>query len=151
MSEHEEALVLTNELMSAFSISFGSILVSIKGSNNSLYVFFHSFPCGCMRLPYLTWACKCANSWTVVIKKAYTAQHMLNSISAFYRVYVKEGQTEVQVQDWTAINRTPNEYYFMFDTRDKLPNEYYVDIKVNTSGEVDIYKKQIKFQIVNKK
>lgn len=87
----------------------------------------------------------------VVIKKAYTAQHMLNSISAFYRVYVKEGQTEVQVQDWTAINRTPNEYYFMFDTRDKLPNEYYVDIKVNTSGEVDIYKKQIKFQIVNKK
>ena len=39
----------------------------------------------------------------------------------------------------------------MFDTRDKLPNEYYIDIKVNTSGEVDIYKKQIKFQIVNRK
>ena len=87
----------------------------------------------------------------VVIKKAYTAQHMLNSIQAFYRIYVKEGQTEVQVQDWTRINRTPNEYYFMFDTKDKLPNEYYIDIKVNTSGEVDIYKKQIKFQIVNKK
>lgn len=87
----------------------------------------------------------------VVIKKAYTAQHVLNSIQAFYRVYVKEGQTEVQVQDWTKINRTPNEYYFMFDTQDKLPNEYYIDIKVNTSGEVDIYKKQIKFQIVNKK
>ena len=87
----------------------------------------------------------------VVIKKAYTAMHVLNSIQAFYRVYVKEGQTEVQVQDWTKINRTPNEYYFMFDTKDKLPNEYYVDIKVNTSGEVDIYKKQIKFQIVNKK
>jgi hypothetical protein len=87
----------------------------------------------------------------VVIKKAYTPLHLLNTIQSYYRVYVKEGQTEVQVQDWTKINRTPNEYYFMFDTRDKLPNEYYIDIKVNTSGEVDIYKKQIKFQIVNRK
>ena len=39
-------------------------------------------------------------------------------------------QTEVQVQDWTQINRASNEYYFIFDTRDKIPNEYNVDIKV---------------------
>ena len=33
--------------------------------------------------------------------------------------------TEVQVQDWTPINRTPNEYYFIFDMRDKIPNQYF--------------------------
>ena len=87
----------------------------------------------------------------VTIKKAYTGQQMLLDVSAFYRVYVKEGTTEVQVQDWTPINRTPNEYYFMFDMRDKLPNQYYVDIQVNTSGEKDTYKKQLTFNIVNKK
>jgi hypothetical protein len=87
----------------------------------------------------------------VTIKKAYTAQQMLLDVSAFYRVYVKEGTTEVQVQDWTPINRTPNEYYFMFDMRDKLPNQYYVDIQVNTSGEKDTYKKQLTFNIVNRK
>lgn len=87
----------------------------------------------------------------VTIKKAYTAQQMLLDVSAFYRVYVKEGTTEVQVQDWTPINRTPNEYYFMFDTRDKIPNQYYVDIQVNTSGEKDTYKKQLTFNIVNHK
>jgi hypothetical protein len=87
----------------------------------------------------------------VTIKKAYTAQQVLLDVSAFYRVYVKEGTTEVQVQDWTPINRTPNEYYFMFDMRDKIPNQYYVDIQVNTSGEKDTYKKQLTFQIVNKK
>lgn len=87
----------------------------------------------------------------VVIKKAYTTNHLLQKIDAHYRVYVREGQTEVQVQDWTKINRTPNEYYFIFDTRDKIPNEYYVDLKVISSGEVNTYKKQIKFQIVNKK
>jgi hypothetical protein len=87
----------------------------------------------------------------ITIKKAYTGQQLLENISAFYRVYVKEGTTEVQVQDWTPINRTPNEYYFIFDMRDKIPNQYYVDIQVNTSGEKDTYKKQLTFQIVNKK
>jgi hypothetical protein len=85
----------------------------------------------------------------VIIKKAFTTQKLLKPIDAYYRVYVKEGQTEVQVQDWTKINRTTNEYYFLFDTRDKIPNEYFIDIKVTSSGEVNTYKRQIKFQIVN--
>jgi hypothetical protein len=87
----------------------------------------------------------------VVIKKAYTTNQLQPNVDAFYRIYVREGQTEVQVQDWTKINRTPNEYYFIFDTRDKIPNEYYVDLKVVASGEINTYKRQIKFQIVNKK
>ena len=39
----------------------------------------------------------------------------------------------------------------MIDTRDKIPNEYFIDIKVESSGEVNTYKRQIKFQIVNTK
>ena len=87
----------------------------------------------------------------VIIKKAYTTNQQLPKIEGQYRVYVREGQTEVQVQDWTKLNRTPNEYYFIFDTSDKIPNEYYIDLKVISSGEVNTYKRQIKFQIVNKK
>ena len=87
----------------------------------------------------------------VTIKKAYTGQVLLQDISAFYRVYVREGTTEVLVQDWTPINKTPNEYYFIFDMRDKIPNQYYVDIQVNTSGEKDTYKRQLTFNIINKK
>jgi hypothetical protein len=87
----------------------------------------------------------------VTIKKAYTTQQLLQNIQAYYRIYVREGTTEVQVQDWTKVNRTPNEYYFMFDTRDKIPNQYYVDMRVDISGEKDTYKKELTFQIVNKK
>ena len=87
----------------------------------------------------------------VTIKQAYTAQQMLLNVSALYRVYVKEGTTEVQVQDWTPLNRTPNQYYFIFDMRDKIPNQYYVDIQVNSSGMKDTYKQQLTFNIVNKK
>ncbi len=87
----------------------------------------------------------------VTVKKAYTSQHMLEDVTVYYRVYVKEGTTEVQVQDWTQVNRTPNEYYFIFDMRDKIPNQYYVDLRLNISGERDIYKRQLTFQIVNRK
>ena len=87
----------------------------------------------------------------VVVKKAYSTMTLLQKVSVYYRVYVNEGTTEVQVQDWTQVNKTPNEYYFIFDTRDKIPNEYFIDLKVYTSGQVDTYKKQINFQIVNKK
>lgn len=87
----------------------------------------------------------------VTIKKAYTGQQLLLDISGFYRVYVMEGTTEVEVQDWTPLNRTPNEYYFIFDMRDKIPNQYFVDIQVNTSGEKDTYKRQLTFSIVNTK
>jgi len=87
----------------------------------------------------------------VVIKKAYTASQILTPVSSYYRIYVKEGTTEVEVQSWTQVNRSSNEYYFVFDTRDKIPNEYNVDIKVYSSGEVNTYKKTLTFQIVNKK
>ena len=87
----------------------------------------------------------------VIVKQAYTTNKQLPNVDVYYRVYVREGTTEVQVQDWTKVNRTPNEYYFIFDTRDKIPNEYFIDLKVISSGEVNTYKKQIKFQIVNKK
>jgi hypothetical protein len=87
----------------------------------------------------------------VVVKKQWSTNVQIPNIDIYYRIYVREGTTEVQVQDWTPVNRTPNEYYFMFDMRDKIPNEYFVDIKVNTSGEKDIYKDTLQFQIVNKK
>jgi len=88
----------------------------------------------------------------VTIKEAYTANQLLNKVEAYYRIYVKEGgKTEVQVQDWTQINKTSDGYYFIFDTKDKIPNEYFIDIKVNTDRNVDTYKRELKFQIVNKK
>lgn len=88
----------------------------------------------------------------VTIKKAYSTNQVLDNIEAYYRVYVKEGgSTEVQVQDWTRINKTPDSYYFIFNTIDKIPNEYFIDIKVVSDRNTDTYKRELQFQIVNKK
>ena len=88
----------------------------------------------------------------LTIKKAYSSNQVLNNIEAYYRIYVREGaNTEVQVQDWTRINKTTDSYYFMFDTTDKIPNEYFVDMKVISDRNTDTYKRALQFQIVNKK
>ena len=87
----------------------------------------------------------------VVLKKAYTTKEILTHVDVHYRIYVREGMTEVQVQNWTPVNRTSTGHYFLFDTKDKIPNEYFVDIKVVTDREVNTYKRELKFQIVNKK
>ena len=87
----------------------------------------------------------------MTLKKAYTAKEVLKHVECFYRVYVREGNIEVQVQDWTQINRTADGYFFVFDTTDKIPNEYFIDIKVNTDREVNTYKRELQFQIVSKK
>jgi hypothetical protein len=87
----------------------------------------------------------------LTIKEAYTSNQTLSNVDVYYRIYVKEGaNTEVQVQDWTKVNKTPDGYYFVFDTRDKIPNEYFVDVKVNSERNVDTYKRELQFQIVNK-
>jgi len=86
----------------------------------------------------------------VTIKQAYTSNTVLNNVESYYRIYVREGaNTEVQVQDWTRINKTPDGYYFVFDTRDKIPNEYFVDIKVVSDKKIDTYKRELQFQILN--
>ena len=88
----------------------------------------------------------------VTIKQAYSSKSVLGNVKAYYRIYVREGiNTEVQVQDWTRINKTNDGYYFIFDTTDKIPNEYFVDIKVISDRNIDTYKRELQFQIVNKK
>jgi hypothetical protein len=88
----------------------------------------------------------------VTIKQAYSSNSVLGNVKAYYRIYIREGiNTEVQVQDWTRINKTNDGYYFIFDTTDKIPNEYFVDIKVESERNIDTYKREIQFQIVNKK
>ena len=87
----------------------------------------------------------------VVVKQAYSSKSTLNYVKAYYRIYVREGaNTEVQVQDWTRINQTTDGFYFIFDTTDKIPNEYFIDIKVVSDKNTDTYKREIQFQIVNK-
>eukprot|EP01050_Picozoa_sp_SAG11_P000050 SAG11_NODE_1_length_64905_cov_182.268355_50_plen_676_part_00 len=66
-----------------------------------------------------------------------------------YRIYVKQGTTEVGVIPWSKINKTFTDNYFLLETSWMIPNEYYLDIKATSNQQVDTYSKVIKFQITN--
>lgn len=88
----------------------------------------------------------------LTIKMNYNRAPLFDKIKAYYRVYVNEGNIEVQVIEWSRVNSIGGDnYYFNFDTRDKIPNQYYVDFMVESYGSKNVYKKVLSFEIVNKK
>lgn len=68
----------------------------------------------------------------------------------YYRIYIKEGHTNVNVYDWTKLDIT-NENSFFFDTSFMIPREYTLEIKAKTHTEEIFYKEGIKFEIVSEK
>lgn len=66
-----------------------------------------------------------------------------------YRVYVKNGETEITVIDYDPIHMGVNGNFFWIRTMDLLPNEYFIDIKIVKGDEVKIHKKRFTFTIQN--
>jgi hypothetical protein len=69
----------------------------------------------------------------------------------YYRMYVLEGRTQVNVHDWTLVDKTNNENSFHFDTSCYIPREYHIELKGKTHTEEIHYKEPIKFEIVSEK
>jgi len=68
----------------------------------------------------------------------------------YYRLFVKEGHTDIIVYNWTQLDVT-NENSFYLDTNYLIPREYYMEFKGHTHTEEIYYKDQIKFEIVSEK
>jgi hypothetical protein len=73
---------------------------------------------------------------------------ILNDV--YYRLYIKEGRTNVIVHDWTLVDKT-NENSFFLDTSFYVPREYFMEIKGKTFNEEIFYDEIIKFEILSEK
>lgn len=67
-----------------------------------------------------------------------------------YRIFVKEGRTNVIVYDWTKTDVT-NENSFFLDTSYLIPREYYMEFKAKTYTEEIFYDEYVKFEIISEK
>lgn len=85
----------------------------------------------------------------VIVREEYSPRQNKLIDNVFYRLYIKEGQSEYTIIDYQSVNRTSNELFFLLDTESLIPNTYYVDIKVVKNNEVSILKNQLNFDIVN--
>lgn len=68
----------------------------------------------------------------------------------YYRMFIKEGKTNVIVHDWTKLDVT-NENSFTLDTGIYVPREYFIELKGRTHSEEIFYKDYIKFEILSEK
>ena len=66
---------------------------------------------------------------------------VLNDVS--YRMYVLEGHTQVNVHDWTKVDKTNNENCFYLDTSYLIPREYNIEFRGKINNEILNYKNSL--------
>lgn len=69
----------------------------------------------------------------------------------YYRIYIKEGETQIEYIPWNEVNRTEDSNFFLIDTSWFIPNDYYLEFKIESGSEIRTYKDIIQFQIVSEK
>lgn len=80
----------------------------------------------------------------------YTVNQRQKIASMSYRLYVKEGKNELSVIDYQPVESTSNDYYFLIDTASLLPNDYFLDVKVETNQEIITKTQALTFTVVSK-
>lgn len=68
----------------------------------------------------------------------------------YFRMFIKEGRTNVIVHDWTQLDVT-NENSFTLNTENYIPREYFIELKGKTHTEEIFYDDYIKFEIISEK
>ena len=79
----------------------------------------------------------------------YTVNESKTIDNLQYRVWVTEGNAQVNVIDWKDVNMAYLSNYFLLDTSWMIPNEYYIDVKLTSNQEVKQYTNVMNFNIVN--
>jgi hypothetical protein len=70
----------------------------------------------------------------------------------YYRIYIKEGgNVEIEYIDWHEVSRTVDGNFFLVDTSWFIPNDYFMELKIESGNEVRTYPDIIPFTIVSEK
>ena len=60
-----------------------------------------------------------------------------------------DGLAEIDVIDYSRVERAYNINYFLLNTNDLIPSRYYIDIKIKYDMEEIYHRDVIEFDIVN--
>lgn len=86
---------------------------------------------------------------SVTFRVPYTTTEYELVDESYYRIYVKDGERELDVIDWEPISTMGKKNAFTLNTSELLPQKYHIDIKANIGRQVLIYKNKIEFTIVS--
>lgn len=68
----------------------------------------------------------------------------------YYRLFIKEGKTNVIINDWTQMDKT-NENSFYLDTSYMIPREYHMEFKAKVNTEEIFYNEYVEFEILSER
>lgn len=85
----------------------------------------------------------------VDFRKEYTTNRKQLLDSAEWRLYVKDANRELDVFEYQPVERAFLNNFFIINTEDLIPNDYYVDIRVMNGRETRYYKKVLRFRVVS--
>ena len=85
----------------------------------------------------------------VITRVNYTPNQVQNIDGIEARLYIKDGEREIDVIKWEHLNKTITESYMIIDTNMLIPQNYYVDIKINYGMQSIIHHDKIHFKIVD--
>ena len=85
----------------------------------------------------------------VNLRKPYTVSEVEVSDNIYYRLYVKQGINQIVVVDWTEVNRSFDSNYFFVDTTWLVPQQYFMDIKLNLREETRLFTEELKFSVIS--
>lgn len=69
----------------------------------------------------------------------------------YYKLYIKDGEGQLIIIDWTPVNRSVCDNWIMIETDWMLPQTYYLDFKTKSGGEYRTYEKALRFNVIEKK
>lgn len=79
----------------------------------------------------------------------YTSDVIADTDGVDYRIYIDSDGKQIEVIDWTQVDRDTNTSYFLLDTEGFVPFRYYVDVRVKKAGTIKVFTKLLTFDIVN--
>ena len=68
---------------------------------------------------------------------------------AEFRLYVKEGDREIDIFPFQPIERRYDEHMFIINTNQLIPNVYHIDIRVSEGRELKYFNNILEFKIVS--
>lgn len=79
----------------------------------------------------------------------YTTNQRAIFDKAEYRIYVKDSNREVVVYDYQPMESAFLQNYFIVDSNEMVPGDYFIDIKVKTGMNTKIYREVTRFTIAS--
>lgn len=85
----------------------------------------------------------------VFFKIPYTQNEFKLVDNCWYRLYVKDGDREVDIINWDKILKISHNNLFVINTNELVPTEYHLDIKAEVGEDIRIFKDELTFKIIS--